>query len=601
MFEIAFRFLRFKGDVNTALEKHYERAVGGKDIPGRKAVVELPFVPRGHPKVSLIILTLDGAPLLEALLVSFFEINTWKNFEILVMNHGCDIETQTCLDSWAERLPIREIRLLKNYSFAFSCNRAAEIAKGEVLIFLNNDVVVQDDFVPRMCAAVTHAGGLAGMKLYHQIKGGSARAPHHIGVRFRWDIRRCWTSPYNATPSFVDADYERKPTQMPAVTAAILCCRREEFMDIGGFHEGYVYGFEDVDLCLKFRIGKKASLVSLNDISARHGEGATRLKRASSKRRKAWYRYNSSLFRQRFGLLMRRDLYAGVFDGDGGSCGRRAVVGIAAEEAAFSADIKRGLQTSFVRNVRDHFPTLLGYNLFGVDLFVSLDPIFDIARARHVHPAMITVAFIVADDPRWTAGVCDHFDLLMASTEPLAAMLQVRFGRPVSVLPLSEHGFNDSLIIAVRQFTGERHKISVELPTGDLGAYERLKHALQADGHKVRLDSPGPGASRQKLRDDVVLWGRAPVKGILQEGSINIALFDVNASQMAIFDGVWPMSCGEQEPGYEGLKRIIETCVAERLRIPTDPPLTDRSNLPSEYLMDGWLEKPDPVRELLDM
>jgi len=179
--------------------------------------------------------------------------------------------------------------------------------------------------------------------------------------------------------------------------------------------------------------------------------------------------------------------------------------------------------------------------------------------------------------------------------------LQVRFGRPVSVLPLSEHGFNDSLIIAVRQFTGERHKISVELPTGDLGAYERLKHALQADGHKVRLDSPGPGASRQKLRDDVVLWGRAPVKGILQEGSINIALFDVNASQMAIFDGVWPMSCGEQEPGYEGLKRIIETCVAERLRIPTDPPLTDRSNLPSEYLMDGWLEKPDPVRELLDM
>ena len=283
------------------------------------------------------------------------------------------------------------------------------------------------------------------------------------------------------------------------------------------------------------------------------------------------------------------------------SCGRRAIVGVAVEGESISTALKKALQGCFVLNLREHSPTLSGYNVFGVDLFVSLNPVFDMARARHAHPAMIAVACIVADDPRWNEEVCDHFDILMAQTEPLAAKLQARFGRPVSALSMSEEIFATALTAEVLRFTGERHKISVKSPIDDLRGYEGLKRVLQADGHRVRLDSPKRWACRQKVRDDVVLWGSMPDDEVVQEGSVNIALFDANASQSSLFDAVYSDPCDEGELGYEDLKKIIENCVTERLHVPIDPPLIDRSMEAPSNPIDGWLEKSDPVRELLDM
>ena len=40
-----------------------------------------------------------------------------------------------------------------------------------------------------------------------------------------------------------------------ALTAACLMLKKEVFEAVGGFDEGYINGFEDVDLCLKLREG----------------------------------------------------------------------------------------------------------------------------------------------------------------------------------------------------------------------------------------------------------------------------------------------------------------------------------------------------------
>lgn len=600
--EIVWRFLRVNGSVKRAFKHPYGSVAIGREPCSSMAVVEVPTTPQYNPKVSIIILTLEGASLLDDLFASILHKNSWNNLEILVVNHGSDIETQNCLEAWSKRLPIQEIRLLKNYSFSFSCNRGAEIASGDILIFLNNDVVLEDDFVPRMCAAVEHDGGLVGMKLYHQKKDGTRGEHHHIGVRFRWNIRQGWTPPYNATPSQLDVDHECKPTQMPAVTAAIIGCRRNEFMDIGGFHEGYVYAYEDVDLCLKYRLGNKASVVSVNDVSALHGEGETRLKRAPSDRRIAWHHYNSAVFRQRFGPLMRRDLYEEIFDGSGASYGRRAVVGFTSDVGkSASSSLRLNLQSSFSVSKSKHAATLSGYNLFEVDLFISLNPMFDMKRCRHVHPAMISMACIMSDDPRWSEVICDHFDVLTASTQSLATSIQDRLGRPVAVLAVNEEGVERRVLELVRQFTGERHKISIKTLNDKTGKYEHLKRALQSQGHKVRIDCRGDWHCSQKLRDDVVLWEAMPEDGAVQEGSVNIALFKTSDAQSALFDGRSVLPRDEAEPEYGTLHEIIKECVARRLQVPIDTPLIDRSKMTCMDPIAGWLEKPDPVRKWLDM
>lgn len=600
--EVTLRFMLFKGSINRALNYYYRHSTLDTETHGSRAVDEAPSTPQGNPKVSIIILTLEGAPLLNALFTSFLEQNTWTDLEILVVNHGCDNETQNCLKDWSKLLPIQEIRLFKNYSFSFSCNRAAEIATGDVLIFLNNDVVLEDDFVPRMCAALELKGGLVGMKLYHMTKDGMRGSHHHIGVRFRWNILQCWTPPYNATPSHIDSDYERKPTQMPAVTAAILGCRRGEFMNIGGFHEGYVYAYEDVDLCLKYRIGNKAPVISLNDVSALHGEGETRSKRVPSPRRKAWHHRNSTMLRQRFGPRLRRDLYASIFDGDRVGCGRLAIVGVAREQGENAPSVhEMGLHNSFSLSKNEPAPTISGYNLFGLDLFVSQNSAFDMKFARHVHPAMISMACILSDDPRWSEGLCDNFDVLTAPTQSLATVLQDRLGRPVAVLSVNEEEFDRKVLALVRQFTGERHKISIKAPDGSTSKYAPLKHALESLGHKVRIDSPANWRCRQKLRDDVVLWGTMTEDSAAQEGSVNIALFKVGDAQSALFDGYIDLPREQSECAYDDVLASIEDCVSERLQVPIDQPLIDRSDRAGSDPMAGWLEKQDPVREWLDM
>jgi GT2 family glycosyltransferase len=51
--------------------------------------------------------------------------------------------------------------------------------------------------------------------------------------------------------------------------------RADVFNEVGGFDEGYNYGFEDTDLCLKI-LERGGSVGCARDAVAIHGEGGTR-------------------------------------------------------------------------------------------------------------------------------------------------------------------------------------------------------------------------------------------------------------------------------------------------------------------------------------
>jgi GT2 family glycosyltransferase len=90
------------------------------------------------PLVSIVILTRDGAKHLERLFAGL-ERTAYQPFEVIVVDNASTDSTADVL-AIDRPFPIRVISNDRNVSFSEGNNQGAEIAAGEHLLFLNNDV-----------------------------------------------------------------------------------------------------------------------------------------------------------------------------------------------------------------------------------------------------------------------------------------------------------------------------------------------------------------------------------------------------------------------------------------------------------------------------
>jgi O-antigen biosynthesis protein len=132
----------------------------------------------------------------------------------------------------------------KNLGFAKACNQGAKIAKGEYLLFLNNDTVVTDKWLDVLVGELDENKniGIVGPKLLYP--DGTVQ---HAGVVFD---KEKWPHHIYKRESG-DALYVNKKRQFQCLTAACFLVRREIFEKVGGFDEAYLNGLEDLDFCLK--------------------------------------------------------------------------------------------------------------------------------------------------------------------------------------------------------------------------------------------------------------------------------------------------------------------------------------------------------------
>ncbi|NLF26097.1 MAG: glycosyltransferase, partial [Deltaproteobacteria bacterium] len=227
----------------------------------------------GVVKLSVMILNRNGERHLHNLFSSFLEHNTFAELEFIVVDHASHDGSRALLEKYSQILPLQTVAYGRNYTFSYSNNRAAEFSRGDFLLFLNNDIIFCADVLPDLMAemiAGQHA--LLGVELrYPKEEGGLVRAGalQHAGIRFREDVQYQFYRPFNLQEESIG------PVVAPAVTAAALLCRREEFFRLGGFHEEYNYGYEDVDFCLKHMRGGGKAISVLRQDSLVHDESAT--------------------------------------------------------------------------------------------------------------------------------------------------------------------------------------------------------------------------------------------------------------------------------------------------------------------------------------
>lgn len=164
--------------------------------------------------------------------------------EIIVVDDASPDDTAAVLRGLGDA--IRVVSHEVNRGFARSCNDGAAAATGEYLAFLNNDTLPHARWLD---ALVTHAlanpaAGVVGSKLLYP--DGTIQ---HAGMVFDADLK-----PQHLYLGFpADHPAVSRPRRFATVTGASLLIGRATFEGLGGFDEGYVNGYEDVDLCLRVR------------------------------------------------------------------------------------------------------------------------------------------------------------------------------------------------------------------------------------------------------------------------------------------------------------------------------------------------------------
>jgi GT2 family glycosyltransferase/glycosyltransferase involved in cell wall biosynthesis len=185
--------------------------------------------------------------------------------EVIVVDDGSSDETP-------DRLPhvrgLRYHRRASNGGFVAACNDGASLARGEVVVFLNNDTIPQPGWLDALLGTFdAHpAAGLVGAQLLYP----DGRLQEAGGIVFAdgsgWNYGR-YEDPDDPRFAYVrHADY---------CSGAAIAIPTALFREVGGFHEAYAPAYyEDTDLA--FAVRERGREV-LYQPAARvvHVEGAT--------------------------------------------------------------------------------------------------------------------------------------------------------------------------------------------------------------------------------------------------------------------------------------------------------------------------------------
>ncbi len=209
------------------------------------------YAVQGEPLVSIIIPNKDAKTDLEKCIRSVKEKSSYKNYEILIVENNS--ETEEIFAYYKELSKDPAIRLLKwkkEFNYSAINNFAAKKARGEYLLFLNNDTeVITEDWIQELLGICQRQGtGAVGARLYY----GDHTIQHAGTVIGIGGI---------AGHMFVNLPGERTGymhkaaliQDLSAVTAACMLVKREAFEEVGGFEEQLSVAFNDVDLCLRLR------------------------------------------------------------------------------------------------------------------------------------------------------------------------------------------------------------------------------------------------------------------------------------------------------------------------------------------------------------
>lgn len=237
---------------------------------------------------SIIIVTWNAVHHLRRYLPSVVDTN-YTDFEIIIANNASEDETVGWVES--EYPNCRVVSFDQNYGYAEGNNRAAEHAKGDILLFLNNDVKTDPEWLeplnrqfqnPQVGAVQPKILDAQNPMLF-EYAGAAGGYIDRLGYPF------CRGRLFD-TIEKDDGQYD-EASDIFWASGAALAIRKEIFTKSGGFDSDFEFHMEEIDLC--WRCHKMGYRVRFEPKSVVYHLGGGSLQQGNP--RKVYYNYRNSL------------------------------------------------------------------------------------------------------------------------------------------------------------------------------------------------------------------------------------------------------------------------------------------------------------------
>lgn len=265
------------------------------ELAGHMAKSEVSVIGSRHAdrgRISVIIPSKDNPDVLKRCIKSFMQYAQGVDYELIIVDNGSSNENRMCISSFLEKCGAQYIYRKMEFNFSSMCNIGAEAAKGEFLLFLNDDIeVCSAGWLQRMLgyASMEHVGAV-GIKLRYP----DGKLLQHTG------ITNMGIGPAHKLCGMPDegnlyhghnlCDYD-----MLAVTAACMLLAREKFERAGGFDEELAVAYNDVELC--FRLYRSGLYnVQVNSTFLIHHESLSRGQDTSKEKQARLFREKQRLY-----------------------------------------------------------------------------------------------------------------------------------------------------------------------------------------------------------------------------------------------------------------------------------------------------------------
>ena len=207
--------------------------------------------------ISIILVTHNGSAVLRESITSLKNLE-WPNLEIIIVDNASTDDTLLLVRQSLPTAPIVSLR--QNQGYGAGGNAGAQVAKGEILLFLNQDVALSSGFLEGIVAIMKHDKNIG-------VCGGAVLSWDGTTLISIGQVFERWTG-YGLDIGFGSSQLElkREVRDVFSPNGSAFAVRRNVFQQIGGFSEDLFMYFDETDLSWRAKIAGFRVVCSRNSI-----------------------------------------------------------------------------------------------------------------------------------------------------------------------------------------------------------------------------------------------------------------------------------------------------------------------------------------------